>query len=307
MGLHVKEFMDKEGITDNIIPVTYDLSKPSVYVKWLRLLAENDFGEIKQYWIVKPVHRAGGKGISIINTTDRFVKEFFDDNYEEFEKTSKLKDHLVQHYIHNPFLLYGRKFDFRVYMLISSFEPAQAWYFRGYLRVNVKEFDFSDISDTYAHICNLAVNKKHEDYDELDSKKYFSELEEFLQANNIVDAKNYVDEVLEPELIRRMSILYEAHHKIFNEKENHPGHFFFAGVDFIMDENLNPYLIEVTTGPGFSNEKCDKFGYLDPMMDGLFNIMFETRKRKASGESIIGIDTDVNTTGWKLIPRYPAK
>eukprot|EP01130_Rhizamoeba_saxonica_P017259 TRINITY_DN8292_c0_g1_i1.p1 TRINITY_DN8292_c0_g1~~TRINITY_DN8292_c0_g1_i1.p1 ORF type:complete len:112 (-),score=22.43 TRINITY_DN8292_c0_g1_i1:35-370(-) len=106
-----------------------------------------------------------------------------------------------------------------------------------------------------------------------------------------------------------MSVLNEAFVDHFNQnvsdpKLSHPGSFLFAGVDFIMDEKMNPYLIEVTTGPGFSNIYCDKFNYLQPMMDELFDIVYETKKRVNNNQNVEDIK-EVISTDWKRIARYP--
>ena len=62
--------------------------------------------------------------------------------YQNGSLCGNVSDNLiVQHYIHNPLLLYGHKFDFRMYMVIASTNPVIAYYHDGFLRVSLHEYD----------------------------------------------------------------------------------------------------------------------------------------------------------------------
>ena len=63
-------------------------------------------------WIVKPANACQGRGIHIID-------EVRDVNVNEKSVISK--------YITNPLLINGHKFDLRVYVLITSYEPLKIY------------------------------------------------------------------------------------------------------------------------------------------------------------------------------------
>lgn len=68
----------------------------------------------KKIFIAKPSSGSQGDGIRIIKTPKELNLSCY---------TPKLNELIVQHYIHKPLLINNRKFDFRLYVLISSVSP----------------------------------------------------------------------------------------------------------------------------------------------------------------------------------------
>jgi len=68
----------------------------------------------KNIWIVKPANSAQGKGISIIDDIN-------DVNVDELS--------VISRYVTNPLLINGHKFDLRVYVLVTSYEPLRVYIF----------------------------------------------------------------------------------------------------------------------------------------------------------------------------------
>lgn len=58
----------------------------------------------------------------------------------------------------NPLLVEGRKFDFRVYLLIVSLDPYIVLYHDGFLRLSVIEYD-PETTDYKSHLTNTKVAK----------------------------------------------------------------------------------------------------------------------------------------------------
>jgi hypothetical protein len=73
-------------------------------------------------WIVKPVSLSRGRGISLISDVGSLAY------------TSRT---VVQRYLNSPLLLSGHKFDLRLYVLVTSFEPLEAFlYEEGFARLS---------------------------------------------------------------------------------------------------------------------------------------------------------------------------
>ncbi|CAF1690940.1 unnamed protein product, partial [Adineta ricciae] len=66
------------------------------------------FQREKGIWIIKPVASSQGKGIFLINHPDQVP---LDENL------------VISRYIDNPLLIDGYKFDVRIYVAVTSYDP----------------------------------------------------------------------------------------------------------------------------------------------------------------------------------------
>lgn len=98
------------------------------------------------WWIVKPGEDANrGHGIKVFNNFQK-IKEYV--SYEFNQGAKHYKTCIIQKYIENPYLIHRRKFDIRVFALlsyISNFEKGEGiirgWFYEeGYVRTSCKEF-----------------------------------------------------------------------------------------------------------------------------------------------------------------------
>ena len=139
---------------------------------------------------------------------------------------------IVQHYIPNPLLLNGRKFDFRMYMVIASSNPLMVFYHDGFLRVSLYSYD-EDNMDKKVLLTNLALNK--DIYSDAEKGKFsfgmspealkiaqqwsFERLHNYLYEQKVIDDPNWLDNYLRPELKRAMIHLVKmASHNLLKDK-----------------------------------------------------------------------------------------
>ncbi|KAG8567247.1 hypothetical protein GDO81_013552 [Engystomops pustulosus] len=100
-------------------------------------------------WIMKPVARSQGKGIFLF----RKLKDIIDwrkdgSRTDEQRDEIPVENYVAQRYIENPYLIGGRKFDLRVYVLVTSYIPLRAWLYRdGFARFSNTRFTLSSIDD----------------------------------------------------------------------------------------------------------------------------------------------------------------
>jgi Tubulin-tyrosine ligase family len=74
---------------------------------------------------------------------------------------------IVSRYIDNPLLLNGLKFDLRVYVLVTSFEPLRVYvYNEGLARFASEPYHDADTTkeSKFAHLTNYSINKKNQNY-----------------------------------------------------------------------------------------------------------------------------------------------
>jgi tubulin polyglutamylase TTLL9 len=81
-------------------------------------------------------------------------------------------------------LIGGKKFDIRLYVLVTSFNPLTVYLYRdGFARFTHSRYDESKINDIEAHLTNVAIQKCSENYDEnLGGKWYLNKLKSFIQS-----------------------------------------------------------------------------------------------------------------------------
>ena len=66
---------------------------------------------------------------------------------------------VIQKYVANPLLIKGRKFEFRVYLLVASVNPVIAYYHEGFLKIALNKFDPLSKDFTY-HVVDSEVTKE---------------------------------------------------------------------------------------------------------------------------------------------------
>ncbi|KAF0752479.1 hypothetical protein AaE_006017 [Aphanomyces astaci] len=147
----------------DFIPVTYTLPGDySLFVEVAPVVWHSSSHEFRRnpnvMWIMKPCSKAQGKGIFIINKLSQIKK---------WANAKAVEGYVVSRYIETPLLIGGKKFDLRMYVLVTSYRPLQAFvYSEGFARFcNVKySSDIDDIDNPFMHLTNVAVQKHNEDY-----------------------------------------------------------------------------------------------------------------------------------------------
>ena len=102
-------------------------------------------------WIMKPVGLSRGRGISMLN---------------DISGVSYGEAMVIQRYVNRPLLLDGYKFDLRLYVLVTSFAPLEAFlYSEGFGRFSTQLYslDPSRLHDRFVHLTNASIQKERED------------------------------------------------------------------------------------------------------------------------------------------------
>lgn len=98
-------------------------------------------------WIFKPSCSSQGKGIYLSNSINDIKNK---------------QNMTVSHYINNPLLIDGFKFDLRIYVLITSLNPLRIYRYReGLVRFATAKYTnrAGSKDNRYVHLTNYSINK----------------------------------------------------------------------------------------------------------------------------------------------------
>ena len=187
---------------------------------------------------------------------------------------------VVQKYIERPLLIDQRKFDIRLWVLINCCDLSnQRCYLfsEGYIRTSSYPFSLSQesIDQPFVHLTNNAVQQHDQNYGKLEegNQLSFKQGSELLlqQTGRDVDFQQiYDDEILEIILMSLKSV--DNGRLNPNMKKNT---FEIFGYDFMIDEEIRPWLIEVNTNPCLEETSALLRQLLPRMLDDAFKLTLD--------------------------------
>ncbi|XP_048579251.1 polyglutamylase complex subunit TTLL1 isoform X2 [Nematostella vectensis] len=206
----------------DFIPVTFVL--PADYNLFVEEFRKNP----SSTWIMKPTNRSQGKGIFIINKLSQLKKWSKDSKGTAMIHTGK-DSYMISRYIDNPLLIGGKKFDLRIYILVTSYRPLKAYvYQHGFCRFCTVQYnaDLSELDNVFIHLTNVAIQKHGDDYNPIHGGKWtVKNLRLFLEGTRGKEG-----------VIANDRHCFECY-----------------GYDIIIDDNLKPWLIEVNASPSLTS------------------------------------------------------
>ncbi|KAJ9461025.1 putative alpha-tubulin polyglutamylase Ttll1 [Diplonema papillatum] len=206
---------------------------PGEYVKFCQTYASCRNMNPNTTWICKPSELSRGRKIFV---------------FQDIGDLSYDCSSVVQAYIDRPLLLSGYKFDLRVYVLVTSFQPLRAYIYRNLLvRFSTQKYDMSDLGNLCSHLTNTSLNKLAPG---CEKKK------EGIGEGCKWDAATFEAQFLSPRGIP-VTLLWERIESVVNVTllsictavPAHKACFELYGFDLLVDSNLKPWLLEVNFSP----------------------------------------------------------
>ncbi|KAH9524644.1 Tubulin polyglutamylase ttll4 [Bulinus truncatus] len=224
-----------------------------------------DEGNGKQKWIVKPPASARGQGIRVIS---------------KWSQIPRRRPVIVQKYIHHPYLINGSKFDMRIYVYVSSYDPLRLYVYNdGLARFASCKYSSStkSLSNRFIHLTNYSVNKKNTQYLSNSNttvceghKWSLKALWEYLKAQGINTTSvwsNIKDLIIKTIISGDSAINSTTKANVHCRYSCHE----LFGFDILLDEHCKPWILEVNISPSLhSNSKLDvdiKSGLIKDMMN----------------------------------------
>jgi tubulin polyglutamylase TTLL1 len=219
-------------------------------------------------WIIKPSNRAQGKGIFIISKLAQ-VRKWASKIVDKSQQNS----FVVSKYIENPLLIGGKKFDLRIYVLVTSYRPLKVYLHRsGFARFcNVKYTnDVADLDNLFMHLTNVSIQSKGAEYNSHHGGKW-----------DIKHLRLHVESVYGLEVSNKLfleieSIILHSLKAVQNLIINDKHCFECYGYDVIIDSDLKPWLVEVNASPSLTTttrgDRNMKMELISDIMKGRFSL-----------------------------------
>nr|KAF7432044.1 hypothetical protein H0235_004968 [Vespula pensylvanica] len=268
------------------MPITFEL--PSEY----RMFVEEYQKQPGSIWIVKPVGRSQGKGIFLFRRLKDLI-EWKSSRIEKQQSEGPIETFVVQKYIDDPYLLAGRKFDLRIYVLVTSFHPLKVWLAReGFARLSSQLFDLKNINDNRVHLTNMAIQLKRSKEDErmnngpLNEDRKRSCKWALIKFREYLTARHGVS-IVETVLQRIAGVIMASLLAVQPVMMQGRNSFELYGYDVILDESLTPWLLEVNASPSLSATDTEDYRLKFDLIDDVLNII-DLERRFTGRETRIG-------------------
>ena len=154
---------------------------------------------------------------------------------------------ILQKYIEKPLLYYERKFDMRIWVLLTH--KMEVYFFKeGHLKATSVKYDIGS-KNSFVHLTNYSVQKYNENFSKFEygNEISFNDFEAELY-NDLKVPKDVRKEII-PKVAEIIKISMKSVKESININER-KFCFEIFGYDFMFDCDINPFLIEVNTNPG---------------------------------------------------------
>jgi len=150
---------------------------------------------------------------------------------------------MIQKYMEKPSLVNGKKYDIRYFMLIACTKPYLVLTNPGYARISLETYNTDNFGadtkeDRATHLTNASVQKYHPKFKEMKEDTIYSMdmLKEYFVKQGAISGDDFDLKVLKKcdEICR---LVFET---VKDKLEQNFGCFELFGLDFMLDEALNP-------------------------------------------------------------------
>lgn len=234
-------------------------------------------------WILKEPYKDNGAGITLVTSQAQLDQIRY--NLTNADADSKLlRKQIIQKYVTNPLLWRGHKFDLRMYWIVASTDPLVVFFYNGYMRVSITQFNGNDFSDLGTHLTNARVQKTHEAQYKMQkemSRRPFSTLEQLVTEH--FSSVPGAAEKLRCSMHRAIREIIDATRtRVFDQAVGH-NRFVLFGADFMVDDRMHIWLSEVQSGPGLPSSTQTTKQFFAELLPGLVELELEVMELQSRG------------------------
>ncbi|CAG9323870.1 unnamed protein product [Blepharisma stoltei] len=217
-------------------------------------------------WIIKPPASSQGRGIYLIDSINEVPID---------------EPCIISQYIENPLLINDLKFDMRIYVLVTCYEPLRIYvYEEGLARFASEPYSLSQKKNRFSHLTNYSLNKKNDKFiqnqdaqcDDIGHKWSLSALMRHLETAGIDVGSVWIkiyDLIIKTVISSEQAVTEEVKKLNLNSKNC----FDLFGFDVILDSNLKPWLLEVNLSPSLATDSPLDTHIKSNLLIDAFNLM----------------------------------
>ena len=198
---------------------------------------------------------------------------------------------VISRYISNPLLINGHKFDLRIYVVVTSYEPLRVYVFKeGLARFASESYSTKfNKNNRYMHLTNYSINKKNDKFVQNEDKEqddvgfkwslsaFCNHLEQVGIDMDLLWSRTY-DVILK-------TLACGEHYVLQAMKKNSMYRlncFEVFGFDILLDSDLKPWLVEVNLSPSLAPDSPLDMTIKTSLITDTFNLIgikrFDRRK-----------------------------
>ena len=311
--VYSEQLLGFKRLFDKIPSIIYKYAKPEVYSDLFKIfILSNHIGEKTQInlpesmyagqnmWLIKPVNFNRGRFISIENDYHKIVSsiEKLRNNNGNNNNNLDFTYLIIQKYIEKPLLFEGKKFDIRIWVLYIGNKPDFVYIFKeGHLKITCENYSIFS-NEGFVHLTNYSVQKYHNEFGEREKGNEIS----YQQFQDELNTKHYgIDfrKEIYPKICKIIKIAFNSVKERINFL-NRKNCFELFGCDFLIDENYDPFLIEINTNPGLEESSPLIAKLTHRLIDDLLKLIVDkspelsTSKLKGKPFHVEGYDDNEN-------------
>ena len=229
-----------------------------------------EFRRSGSMWIMKPTNGAQGRGIFLVKNLDQVKKwSKMSGGGDGGQGQQQPAAHVISRYIERPLLIGGRKFDLRIYVLVTSFSPLRMYLGNGFARFCSSKYTnhTSEMQNLFVHLTNVSIQKRGESYNKSHGGKWkIKNLRLYLEATRGVDATQKLFDDVD-------SLITHSAKAVQNVMINDRHCFECYGYDLLIDNDLKPWLIEVNASPSLNATTVSDRMMKSKMMNDVVDIV----------------------------------
>ena len=203
------------------------------------------------------------------------------ENSKIFKSITKV---IIQKYLEQPLLYYGRKFDMRIWVFLN-YDGNVFMFKEGHLKASSLNFNLNS-KNLFIHLTNYSVQKYNINF----SKFEFGNEISFEEFQNSLNNEHKLNLDIKKNIIPKIKDIIICSMKSVEKKINkfHRNFCFeLFGYDFIFDKDVNPFLLEINTNPGLE-ESSPLINMLVPrMIDDLFRLTIDKIYKTKFDENVL--------------------